>query len=167
MTTLRLEPSGQLGRVGGLTRTLQTGHENHGGRTAGVGDLERLATEDVREFLVDELDDLLAGIERLGGLDSNGTFADARHDVSDHRHVDVGFQKRGADLLEHFVDIGLGEATLATNALEDAVEAVGEIVEHDEVRLPPARNGHGWEAQPTVETVTVSSTIVRFTRSMR
>ena len=132
MAALRCEPLGELGRVGRLARTLQTSHEHHSGRAAGIGDLERLATQDRGELLVDELDDLLAGVECLGRLDADGTLADARHHGAHHRHVDVGLEKSGADLAQHLVDIGLGEAALALDALEDSVETVGEIVEHDD-----------------------------------
>ena len=37
LATLALEPAGQLGRVGGLAGTLQTGHQHDRRRAAGVG----------------------------------------------------------------------------------------------------------------------------------
>ena len=52
------------------------------------------------------------------------------HDRADDGDVDVGLEERGADLLHDLVDVGLGEATLAAEALDDPVEAVGEVVEH-------------------------------------
>ena len=60
-----LEPAGQLGGVGRLARALEAGHQHDRRRPAGVGDLQRLAAEDVGQLLVDDLDDLLAGLERL------------------------------------------------------------------------------------------------------
>ena len=151
---------------------MQTGHQHHRGRPTGVGDLQGLATEDVGEFLIDEFDDLLAGIERLRRLDADRTLANARHQVAHDTDVHVGLEQRGADLLQDLVDVGLGEATFAADSLEDAVETVGEIVEHDDRRLPPTRDAvpvafRVRGGQPTVEAVTTSSTTVRFTRSAR
>ena len=40
--------------------------------------------------------------------------------------VDVGLEQGEADLAQDLVDVGLGEAALAPEALEDAVETVGE-----------------------------------------
>ena len=65
VAALGLEPAGQLGRRGRLARALQTGHQHDRRRAAGVGDLQRLAAEDAGQLAVDDLDDLLAGIEHL------------------------------------------------------------------------------------------------------
>ena len=82
---------------------------------------------------MDGLDDLLAGIERLRAGGADGVLADAVADRADDGDVDVGLEQRRADLLHHLVDVGLGEATLAAEALDDPVEAVGEAVEHASV----------------------------------
>ena len=66
--TLRLEPAGELGRVGGLARTLQAGHQHDGRRLRGEGDAHRLAAEGLGELLVDDLDDLLGRVQRLADL---------------------------------------------------------------------------------------------------
>ena len=86
-------------------------------------DLERLAAEHGGELGVDDLDDLLAGIERLAEAGADGLLADAGDDVADDADVDVGLEQRRADLLQHLVDIGLGEAALAAQPLDDAFEA--------------------------------------------
>ena len=43
---------------------------------------------------------------------------------------DVGFEEPGADFLHHLVDVGLRQATLATDLLDDAFESGGQVVEH-------------------------------------
>ena len=123
LAPLALEPAGQLGRVGGLAGALQAGHQHHGGRAAGVGELQRLAAEHGGELAVDDLDDLLARVQRLAEAGPDGLLADAADDVADDADVDVGLQQRGADLLQHLVDIGLAEPALAAQPLDDAFEA--------------------------------------------
>ena len=78
VAALLLEPAGQLGRVGGLARALQAGHQHDGGRLRGEGDPDRLAAEGGDELLVDDLDDLLGRVERLATARRRGPLADAR-----------------------------------------------------------------------------------------
>jgi hypothetical protein len=76
LAALTLEPTGQLGRVGRLTRTLQAGHQDDRRRTTGVGDLQRLAAEQGGQLVVDDLDDLLPRVERLAELGADRLLAD-------------------------------------------------------------------------------------------
>ena len=73
---LILQPLGELAGEGRLTGTLQTGE--HDDRRRGLGEAQpaRLAAEDADEFLVDDLDDLLRGVERAGHLGALGAFLD-------------------------------------------------------------------------------------------
>ena len=125
-----LNQRASLAARGGLARALEAGHQHDGRRAAGVGDLQRLAAEDAGQLAVDDLDDLLAGVEHLrsGGPDRLG--ADAGDDVAGDADVDVGLEQGGADLAQHLVDVGLGEPTLAAEAPDDAFEAVGQVLEH-------------------------------------
>jgi hypothetical protein len=104
-------------------RTLQTGHQHHGGRATGVGDLQCLAAEHGGEFGVDDLDDLLARVEGLTAGDADRLVADTGDHVAHDADVDVSLEQRGADLFQDLVDIGLAEATLAADLLDDAFEA--------------------------------------------
>ena len=130
MAALRLEPAGQLARSRGLTGALEAGHEDDGRGPAGVGDLQRLAAEHGGEFGVDDLDDLLRRVERLGEVGADGLCANAGEDVADDRDVDVGLEEGRADLAEDLVDVGFRQAALAAETFEDAVETVGKAVEH-------------------------------------
>ena len=130
VAALGLEPAGQLGRRRRLAGALQAGHQHDRRRTAGVGDLQRLAAEDAGELGVDDLDDLLAGIEHLRAGRADRLDADAVDDVAGDADVDVGVEQGGADLAQHLVDVGLGEPALAAQTLDDAVEAVGQVLEH-------------------------------------
>ena len=69
------------------------------------------------------------------------SLADAGDDVAGDADVDVGLEQGGADLAQDLVDVGLGQATLAAEPLDDAFEAVGEVVEHARPTLPVGRIG--------------------------
>ena len=84
VAALLLEPAGQLGRVGRLARALEAGHQHHRRRPRGVGDLEGLAAEGGDQLLVDDLDHLLARVERLGAARADGLLADALDHQADH-----------------------------------------------------------------------------------
>ena len=140
VATLGLEPAGELGRVGGLAGALEAGHQHDGGGFAGVADLQRLATQDPGQLGVDDLDDLLAGIEHLRAGGADRLLADAGDDVAGDAHVDIGFEQGGADLAHHLVDIGLGQTALAADLLDDAVETAGQVLEHATAE-PTTRSG--------------------------
>ena len=57
---------------------------------------------------------------------ADGPLADAGDEAPDDREVDVGLEQGETDLAEDLVDIGLAQAALAAELLEDAVETVGE-----------------------------------------
>ncbi len=72
--------------------------------------------------MVDDLDDLLGGIEGGGQLDTHGLVADAGDHAADHADVDVGVEQGGADLLEDLVDVVLRQPSLAAQTLDDAFQ---------------------------------------------
>ena len=56
---------------------------------------------------------------------------DALDERAHDPHVDVGFEERDADLARDLVDVLLAEAPARSGAGEDAVETVGQGVEHE------------------------------------
>ena len=80
----------------------------------------------VGQFLEDDLLDLQGGVQRPGEILAHRPFTDAGLERLDDREVDVGLEEGEADLAEDLVDVGLGQAALAPEAGEDAVEAIGE-----------------------------------------
>ena len=79
---------------------------------------------------MDDLDDLLRGVERLAQLEADRPLADAGLEVADDLEVDVGFEQRESDLAEDLVDVLLTKAATASEPLEDAIESVGQGLEH-------------------------------------
>src|SRR6185437_14244243 len=127
---LLLPPEGQLGRRRRLTRTLESGQQDHGRWPRGVRDLEALAAEHADQFLVDSLDHLLArseaGRQRLRAHPEPDPFAEAPR----HRELYVGLEERDADLAERLIEVGLADAALTPQARRNALQTVREGVEH-------------------------------------
>ena len=59
-----LQPVGQLAGGGGLTGTLQAGHQDDGRRLRGELQLGGVFAKNLDQFVADDLDDLLAGRQR-------------------------------------------------------------------------------------------------------
>ena len=64
--------------------------------------------------------------ERLGADPQPDAVAEAAGDAQ----LDVGLEQGGADLPERLVEVGVADAPLAPEAGRDALQAVGEGVEH-------------------------------------
>ena len=115
---LGLQPAAQFPGEGGLARALQAGEHDHRRWLLGEPDGADLATQDADEFLVDDLDDLLRGVEGAADLGSCAAFLDRRDELLDHIEVDVRFEQGDTDLAHGGVDVGLAEAPLGPEALE-------------------------------------------------
>src|SRR3954449_7339383 len=127
---LRLEPAAELAGERRLTGALQTGEHDHRRRRLGVAQPAGLAAEDLDELLVDDLDDLLRRVQRLGDIRPAGALLDRVDEHPYDGQGDVGLEQRDADLARRRVDVGVGQPTLAPEAGEDLVQAVGERLEH-------------------------------------
>ena len=128
--TLALEPVRELARQSGLTRTLQTGEHDHRRGLLGELDAPRLAAQDRGELGVDDLDDLLRGVEGLGHLGALGPFLDARDERAHDGEGDVRLEQRQADLARRRIDVGVAEPPLSAQVLERTCQAIGQGIEH-------------------------------------
>ena len=82
------------------------------------------------ELVVHDLDDHLAGRDRL---DDGGADRFLAHLVGERAHDverDVGFEQRAAHLAHRRVDIGLAERAAARQPIENAAKPFRQIVEH-------------------------------------
>ena len=105
-------------------------HDRRASRRAGTSGRRR--RQDRGQLLVDDLDDLLAGVEALEDLGADRALAHAGHEVLDHLEVDVRLEQGEADLAHRGVDVRLGHAATAGQPGEGLAEAVAEVVEHAE-----------------------------------
>ena len=135
LATLFFKPRGQLGSTRGFARTLQTGHQHHGGWLAGIGDLQRFATQQRHQFGLHRFDHLLGGVERFGKCFAHRLFADACQHVAHHGDVYVGFEQCGANFGENFVDVGFAQATAIAQFADDRTEAVTQRIKHQTENL--------------------------------
>ena len=87
---------------------------------------------EVDELVVDDLDDHLAGVDAGQHLDAERLLLDAFDEVARDREVDVGLEERQPHLAERLLDVVLGDPALAGELAEEALEALGERVEHRE-----------------------------------
>ena len=133
---LALEPARELAGQRRLAGALQAGEHDHRRRLLGEPQPAGLAAEDVDQLLVDDLDDLLGGVERARDLRALGPLLDPVDEGAHHRQRDVRLQQRDADLARGGVDVGVGEAALAAQVAQGPAEPVGEGVEH---ALQPSR----------------------------
>ena len=128
---LGLEVHGELAGQGRLARALQAREQDHGGRRLGQPEPPGLPTEQLDELLVDDLDDLLRGVQRPGDLGTHRPLADPVGEHADGRQRDVGLEQRHPDLADGRGDVGLGQPALAAQALEGRGQSVGQGCEHE------------------------------------
>ena len=101
---------------GGFTSTLETRKHDDGRRVLRQVEAAGFTTKDLNEFLVDNLDDLLRRVERLGHLCAGGTFLDALDEAAHDGERDIGFEQRKADLARGGIDVRFGQLALAAQA---------------------------------------------------
>ncbi len=130
LAALPLQVQRQLPGGGRLPGALQAGQHDHRGGGGSQVQRRGLLAEDRDELLVHDLDDLLTGVEGFGDLNAHGALADAADEGLDDLEVDVGLEQGEADLAQALVDLLLGQALGAPEAVEDGVESVLEGVEH-------------------------------------
>src|SRR5262249_42892603 len=83
------------------------------------------------EFLVDDADDLLAGVEAPQDGLADGPLGDASDEGVDDVEVDVSVEQRTAALLQAVADVRLGESSPAAQLLEDLAQRALQPIKHD------------------------------------
>ena len=102
---LLLEELRELAGEGRLPGPLETGEHDDGRRVLRELQATLLPAEDRDELLVDDLDDLLCGIQRLADLVTERTLAHLRRELLDDRQRDVRVQQGASDLADGAVDV--------------------------------------------------------------
>ncbi len=90
----------QLAGGGRFAAPLQAAQHEDRGAVFGEAKAMIDRPHELDQFAVNDLDDLLAGIERAEDILADGFFGDAGDKFVGDRVIDVGFQKRGPDLLQ-------------------------------------------------------------------
>ena len=124
------QQAGQLAAGGRLTRALQAGHQDHGRPLRGEREVAPGAAHQRGQLLVDDLHDLLAGVEALQDIRAQAALLHGLRELLDDLEVDVGLEQREADLPHRAVDVGLGQLAAAADVGKRRAEALGELVKH-------------------------------------
>jgi hypothetical protein len=104
-----------------------------------VGDRQAggLAAEQLGQRVVEALDELLAGLDRVDDLLADHALAHVGDELLGDLEVDVGLEQRLAHGADAVVDVGLGERLLADDGAVGLAEGIGERIEHARRRMLP------------------------------
>ncbi len=112
------EPQRQFGGHRRLTCALQS--DKHDGERGIAGKIERRScTQQLDEFVVDDLYDLLGGSQAVHDFLAHGAGADAVDELFDYLEIHIGFEQGKTYFAQGHVDIALGELALARKSIKD------------------------------------------------
>ena len=112
-------------------------------RSRGVEiDRLRVGAERRHEFVVHDLDDHLAGRDRLDDVDADRALLHLIDEGARHVERDVGLQQRAANLAQRRVDVLLRQRAAPRQAVENAAKLFGQAIE----QLPVLQNGRPFGA---------------------
>ena len=125
------KPASQLAGGRGLARALEPDDQEDARRLIGISQLGFVAAQDLDQFLMNDLDDLLGGRKRGHHFLAHGLRLDVLDELLDHPEIDVGFQQRHANFTQGALHIFGRELAFATQVLENPLQFIREVVEHD------------------------------------
>ncbi len=114
------QQTGKLARGRGLAGALQARHQYHGGRLRGEVESDVGVAHQVGQFAMHDAHQRLTRSQAADHVLAERFLAHGRDEVLDHRHGAVGLEQRDPDLAQRVLNIGLGEAGLAAQRLDDA-----------------------------------------------
>jgi len=120
-----LQTEGELGGGGGLSGSIQPAEEDVAGGVEIDGRL--VSAEEVGELVLEDFDDLLAGLDRFYDVGSLGFDGDVGEEIFHHAELDIGLEEGEADVAECLGDIFVRDFSDAAEVTESFVEAIREI----------------------------------------
>ena len=127
---LLLEQVGKLYGSRGLTGALQA-HEHDDIRNAVTkNELALGGAEHLGELVEHNLDDVLRRRQRLHDLGGHAALLGLSNELLNDLKVNVGLEQRHANVAHGRGDIGLGQLTLAAQAVKCVVEAIAQRIKH-------------------------------------
>ncbi|MFM1943079.1 MAG: hypothetical protein RI897_2061 [Verrucomicrobiota bacterium] len=129
LSTLFKEEAGEFGGGGCFSRAMEA-HEHEAGRIsfnfyAGVG-----GAEETDHFIMNDFDDLLAGLNTPDYFCPKALGLDAFDEVAGDLKIDIGFEESHADLPKCFSHIGFRDLSQAPQVAEGLLEFTGQRIEH-------------------------------------
>ncbi len=122
---------GELAGRGRLTGALQTSHHDNGRRAvdaqAGIG---LFAAEHLDKAVINNLDDLLTGLDRTNDFLAHRAGAHAVDEILHDRQGDVRLEQGDPNLAQGRVHVLFGQCTATGQAVENSSKAFAQRVEH-------------------------------------
>ena len=125
-----VKPLGDLGGGRRLAGALQADHHDDDRRRRVEVDRLAFAAEHLDQLVMDDLDDHLAGLDRLQHRRADRLLADAVGEGAHHVERDVGLEQRAANLAQRRRDVGLGQRAAAGQAVQDGAKPLLQHLEH-------------------------------------
>ena len=120
----------QLGRGGGFAGPLQARHQDHRRRLGRQVDVSHALAHRGGQFALNQAHQGLAWRERAHHLLAQGFVFDAGNELAHHGQRHIGFEQGHAHLAQHVGDVGLGDAGLPTEVLDQFGKLVGKCGGH-------------------------------------
>ena len=127
---LALQPGGQLGPRGRLARALQAHQQHDRGRHRSELERRPLLAQQHDQLVVHDLDELLARVHRLEGVDPDRLLPHPLHEGPRELVAHVGLEQHPSDLPEPVLDVLLREHTAARQVLEGRSKIFRQRAEH-------------------------------------
>ena len=127
---LLLEQVGQLYSCRGFTGALKAHEHDDIGDAVAKDELALGGAEHLGELVEHDLDDVLRRRQRLHDLGGHAALLGLGDELLDDLEVDVGLEQRHANVAHGRSNIGLGQLTLATQAVKCVVEAIAQRIKH-------------------------------------
>ncbi len=124
------QPLGDLGGRGGLAGTLQTDHQDRYRWCCLQVEWYGVLAQHLDDGVIDDLDDHLAGLDRLDDFLADRTLFHLLDEVAHNLKCHVCFDQRAAHLSHGDIDVGLGQGTPAGQLVKDATQAVLKCFKH-------------------------------------
>ena len=100
-------------------------HHQDAIRVAGQIQPRILRTEQVHQFVVDNLDDLLSRLDALDDLLAERLGLDPFDEVAGHLEIHIGLEQREPDLPQRVADVGLGNLAQSAQVAEGVLQFAG------------------------------------------
>ena len=127
--SLFFQQPGKFAAGGGFAGAVQADHHQARGIAAQLQACI-LRTEQLDQFVVDEFDDLLAGLDALDDLLADRLLLDAINEIARHFEIHVGVQQRQADFTQRIGDVGVGNPAESAQIFENILELAAQRIEH-------------------------------------
>src|SRR5437660_5943389 len=99
----------------------------------------RIAAEQDRQFIVENLNDLLARRNASEHRFAKRFFFDSGNEFFGDVKIDIGFEQRETDLAQRRIDVLLADFSVTAETLKDLLQLVAQLRKHEMEGRAPSR----------------------------